>query len=155
MSYLNAGLYHSLQGKIKMKNQCLTFSMDAVRGADLTQRDKAIANVDWPVLTKICCFRTSYSFHWRLFLEAQLTMSHDGMMTLSNGNIFRVNGPSRGEFTGQQWIPLTKASDAELWCFLWSAPHQTVEKKSRRRWFDTPLRLLWCYCNRFRWWVHV
>ena len=26
------------------------------------------------------------------------------------------------EFTGPRWIPLTKASDAELWCFLWSAP---------------------------------
>ena len=25
-----------------------------------------------------------------------------------------------------RWIPLTKASDAELWCFLWSAPEQTV-----------------------------
>ena len=24
------------------------------------------------------------------------------------------------EFTGQRWIPRTKASDAELWCFLWS-----------------------------------
>ena len=31
------------------------------------------------------------------------------MMTSSNGN----NGP--------RWIPRTKASDAELWCFLWSA----------------------------------
>ena len=41
-----------------------------------------------------------------------------GMMTSSNGNIFRD--------TGHQWIPLTKASDAELWCFLWSAPEQTV-----------------------------
>ena len=29
--------------------------------------------------------------------------------------------------TGHWWIPLTKASDAELWCFLWSAPEQTVE----------------------------
>ena len=26
-----------------------------------------------------------------------------------------------GEFTGPRWIPRTKASDAELWCFLWSA----------------------------------
>ena len=26
-----------------------------------------------------------------------------------------------GEFTGNRWIPRTKASDAELWCFLWSA----------------------------------
>ena len=26
-----------------------------------------------------------------------------------------------------RWIPHTKASDAELWCFLWSAPEKTVE----------------------------
>ena len=37
------------------------------------------------------------------------------MMTLSNGNIFRVTGPLCGEFTGHRWIPLTKASDTELW----------------------------------------
>ena len=41
-----------------------------------------------------------------------------GMMTSSNGNIFRVTGHLRGEFTGLQWIPRTKASDAELWCFF-------------------------------------
>ena len=44
------------------------------------------------------------------------------MMTSSNGNIFRATGPLCGEFTGNGWIPRTKASDAELWCFLWSAP---------------------------------
>ena len=49
------------------------------------------------------------------------------MMTSSNGNIFRVTGPLCGEFTGHRWIPLTKASDAELWYFLSSAPEQTVE----------------------------
>ena len=43
-------------------------------------------------------------------------------MVWSNGNIFRVTGPLWGEFTGHRWIPLTKASDAELWCFLWSKP---------------------------------
>ena len=31
-------------------------------------------------------------------------------------------GPLWGESTGDRWIPLTKASDAELWCSLWSAP---------------------------------
>ena len=46
----------------------------------------------------------------------------DFMMTSSNGNILRVTGPLCGEFTGPRWIPRTKASDAELWCFLWSAP---------------------------------
>ena len=40
---------------------------------------------------------------------------------------FRVTGPLCGEFTGHRWIPLTKASDAELGCFLWSEPEQTVE----------------------------
>ena len=44
------------------------------------------------------------------------------MMASSNGNTFRVTGPLCGEFTGHLWIPLTKASDVELWCCLWSAP---------------------------------
>ena len=35
-------------------------------------------------------------------------------MTLWNGNIFCVNGLLCGEFTGHRWIPLTKASEAEL-----------------------------------------
>ena len=40
------------------------------------------------------------------------------MMTSSNGNFFCVTCPLCGEFTGDRWIPLTKASDAELWCSL-------------------------------------
>ena len=34
---------------------------------------------------------------------------------------FHVAGHLCGEFTGPRWIPRTKASDAELWYFLWSA----------------------------------
>ena len=49
------------------------------------------------------------------------------MMTSWNGNIFCVTGHLCGEFTDPRWIPLTKASDAELWCFLWSAPEWTAE----------------------------
>ena len=56
------------------------------------------------------------------------------MMTSSNGNIFCVTGPLWGEFTGHRWIPLTNASDAKLWCFLWSAPAQTVGRT-----FETPV----------------
>ena len=44
------------------------------------------------------------------------------MMTSSNRNIFRVTGHLCGEFTAPRWIHRAKASDAELWCFLWSAP---------------------------------
>ena len=35
--------------------------------------------------------------------------------------------PLWGESTSDRWTPLTEASDAELWCFLWSAPAQTNE----------------------------
>ena len=55
-------------------------------------------------------------FFWFLWLGMLRTF----MMTSSNGNTFCVTGPLCGEFTGRRWIPLTKASDAELWCVLWS-----------------------------------
>ena len=50
------------------------------------------------------------------------------IMMSSNGNMFRITGPLWGEFTGHRWIPLTKASFAELWCFVWSSPEQTVDQ---------------------------
>ena len=34
---------------------------------------------------------------------------------------FSVTGHLCAKFTGDRWIPHTKARDAELWCFLWSA----------------------------------
>ena len=49
-------------------------------------------------------------------------------MTSPNGNIFRVTGPLWGESTGHRWIPLAKASDAELCSFLWYVPEQKVEQ---------------------------
>ena len=42
---------------------------------------------------------------------------------------FRVTGPLRGESTGHRWNPLTKASDAEPWRFLWSAHEHTFEQR--------------------------
>ena len=47
-------------------------------------------------------------------------------VTSSNGNIIRATGPLCGEFAGHRWVPLTKASDAELEYFPWSAPKRTV-----------------------------
>ena len=51
------------------------------------------------------------------------------IMTSSNENIFRVTGHLCGEFTGHRWFPLTKASDEELWCFLWLAPDKRWSKQ--------------------------
>ena len=61
-------------------------------------------------------------------LTRDTCQGHKYMMMSSNGNIFHVTGPLWGESTGQWWIPLTKASYRELWCFLWSVPKQTAEQ---------------------------
>ena len=52
-----------------------------------------------------------------------------------------------------RWITLTKASDRELWCFLWSAPEKIawVNNRNARRWFETPSHTLWRHCNSATW----
>ena len=69
------------------------------------------------------------------------------MMTSSNGNISRVTGPLCGEFTGHRWIPRTKASDAELWCFYDLRLNKQLNKQSRGWWFETLSCSLWRHCN--------
>ena len=66
-------------------------------------------------------------------------------MTSSKRNIFRVTGHLCGEFTGDQWIPRTKASGAGLWSFLWSAPEWTLSKQSWGWRFETSSPL--CHRN--------
>ena len=60
-------------------------------------------------------------------------------MTSSNGNLFPVTDPLCGEFTGHWCVPFTKASDVELWCFLWSTPDQAISNISFI-WFEW----IWC-----------
>ena len=57
------------------------------------------------------------------------------------------NSPVNGEFTGQRGIPRTKASVAELWCFLCSAPDKRLCKQSWGWWFGMPSHPLWRHCN--------
>ena len=64
--------------------------------------------------------------------------------------IFRATSPLCGEFTGHRWIPLTKVSDAELSCFIWSAPEsERLSKHSWYWWFELSPRSLWRHCNDF------
>ena len=86
--------------------------------------------------TAIACKISELNIFGKKILRNTLSLQHEGvcvcvwggggggaaMMTSSNGIIFRVTGHLCGEFTGHRWIPCTKASHAELWCFLWSAP---------------------------------
>ena len=86
------------------------------------------------------------------------------MMASSNGNIFRVTGHLCGEFTGPRWIPRTKASDAELWCFFYLRPNILLSKQSWGWWIETPSHPLWRLCNETRqmcclflliWYTHI
>ena len=92
-----------------------------------------------------------YTFRWRASLHRQIHCfcSLKKKMTASNGNIFRVTGLLCGESTGHRWIPLTKASDVELWCFVWCAPEQTVKQTIDTPMISdaTPSCSLWRHCN--------
>ena len=73
-----------------------------------------------------CVFTLSeLSIFYMIFIPSQtwqnITMAII-MMTSSSGNIFRVTDHLCGRFTGHRWISRTKASCAELWCFLWTSP---------------------------------
>ena len=74
----------------------------------------------------------------RLCASARLCRGSPVIMTSSNGNIFRVTGHLYGEFTGRWWIPHTKASDAKLWCFLWSVLNKRLSEQWQGWWFETP-----------------
>ena len=54
---------------------------------------------------------------------------------------FRVTGPLCGKFTGHRLIPRTKASDVELWYFLWSIngwvnTHESGDVRRHRAHYD-------------------
>ena len=76
------------------------------------------------------------------------------MMKSSNGNIFCVAGHLCGEFTGNRWIPHTKASDAELWCFFFICTRIDgwLRKQWWGWWFETLSCPLWRHCNEGFYW---
>ena len=65
------------------------------------------------------------------------------MMTSSSGNIFRVTGHVCGEFTGDRWIPRTKASDTGVmfslicaWINGWVNNRETGDLRRHRPHYD-------------------
>ena len=71
---------------------------------------------------KIFCWVLQNTLQWR----------HNERDGVSNDVIkwkpFRVTGPLWRESPSHRWIPLTKASDMELWCLPRSAHEQTVNQ---------------------------
>ena len=57
------------------------------------------------------------------------TFFHDHIIKWKH---FPPYGPLWGESTDHWWIPLTKASNVEIWCVLWCMPEQMVDQTVER-----------------------
>ena len=60
-----------------------------------------------------------YPLEWLCRISPHLSITHDDVIKWKH---FPRYWSFVREFSVSRWIPRTKASDAELWCFLWSAP---------------------------------
>ena len=69
------------------------------------------------------------------------------MMTSSNGNIFRVTGPLRGEFTGPGEFPAQRPVPRSFDVFFDLSLNKRLSKQPWGWWFETPPRSLWRQCN--------
>ena len=107
--------FHALHSSIE--NECRFLCIVNILNFNFTNKNAHIFSV---VSQALVMWQLLFRCHWR---------RHEryGMMTSSNGNIFCVTGLLCGYFTRDRWIPRAKASDAELWCFPWSAPVKMVE----------------------------
>ena len=69
------------------------------------------------------------------------------MMTLSNGNIFRVTGHLCGEFTGPSELPAQRPVTRSFDVFFDLRPNKLLSKELWDWWFETPSCPLWRQCN--------
>ena len=69
------------------------------------------------------------------------------MMTSSNWNIFRVSGPSCGEFTGHGEFPAQRPETRSFDVFFDLRLNTRLSKQSWGWWFETLSRQLWRHCN--------
>ena len=78
------------------------------------------------------------------------------MMTLSNGNIFRVTGHLCGEFTGPGEFPAQRPVTRSFGVFFDLRPNKRLSKHSRGWWIETPSCPLWRHRNEEKhWFLHV
>ena len=107
-------------------------------------------DIDWKIGTQWSILLSDINLiivEFKSWIIITLSKEAFRMMTPSDGNIFRVTGPLCGKFTGHRWIPPTKVSDAELWCFFDLCQNKRLSKQSRRRWFEAPSHSFWRHCN--------
>ena len=94
------------------------------------------------VLLAVSCIHQHVSVHhWHLIVVVQ------PMMTSSNGNIFRVTGHLRGEFTGPGEFPTQRPVTRSFDVFFDLRLNKRLSKQSWGWWFETLSRPLWRHCN--------
>ena len=74
--------------------------------------------------TTLCYIQSPQKNHgtWTLAVSYNSISFHDAWWRHHMETFSALLALFCGEFTSHQWIPCTKASDVELWCFLWSVP---------------------------------
>ena len=90
-----------------------------------------------------------FPFHWNVFLVVQLSISHQCMMTSSNGNILRVTGHLCGEFTGPvnsphkgQWRGALMFSLICAWINRWITNREAGDLRRNRAHYDINVMVL-------------
>ena len=125
-------------------------------GADRTQVGPILA--PWTLLPGkqlFTCVPTSTAIwlncRWSYYIDAKLHHADKKSGSRHQMLAFIRYRPLWWKSIGHRWIPLTKASDAELWCFLCSAPEQTVEQTIETPLSSTTSRSLWRHYNVEKW----
>ena len=85
--------------------------------------------------------------HLKFLPRDQYKKRDETMMTSSNGNIFRVTGPLRGEFTGPGEFPAQRPVTRSFDVFFDLRLNKRLSKQPPGWWFETPLWPLWRQCN--------
>ena len=90
---------------------------------------------------------TEWSLHTHPWSYVKATSRLFGMMTSSNGSIFRVTGPLCGEFTGPGEFPTQRPVTWSFDVFFDLRLNKRLSKQPWGWWFETPSWSLWRQCN--------
>ena len=82
-----------------------------------------------------------------LFVNNDIPGETFRMMTSSNGNFSRVNGPLCGEFTGSGEFPAQRPVTRSFDVFFDLRLNKRLSKQPWGWWFETPSWSLWRQCN--------
>ena len=90
------------------------------------------------------CQWTNPKVYGYIWLGSNHSKIKHGIMTSSNGNIFRVTGPLCGESTDHRGFPSQRRSFV---VFFDRRLNKRLSKQRRRQWLETPSCSLWRHWN--------